>query len=316
MFRTTVKIEPSALKISHEDKILTLGSCFSENIGDKLQKAFFETDINPFGVLFNPSSIKNSLNMLAEHKVFTEQDIFKHGSLWNSFSHSTLFSTQHVEDTLQQINSRLSIASGNLSKTKFLLITFGTSWVYEYKDTTAVVANCHKLPANQFTRRRLSVEEIVCDYIALFHKLKTEYPDLQVIFSISPIRHWKDGAHENNLSKSILHLSVEKLQKLFSWVNYFPAYEILLDELRDYRFFASDMFHPSELAVDYIWQRFSETYFSTKTNQLKVRLEKLSTQMAHRPIHPDSIEFSYFSYQVEQQKAELRKEFPFLERRF
>lgn len=316
MFRTTVKIEPSALKISHEDKILTLGSCFSENIGDKLQKAFFETDINPFGVLFNPSSIKNSLNMLAEHKVFTEQDIFKHGSLWNSFSHSTLFSTQHVEDTLQQINSRLSIASGNLSKTKFLLITFGTSWVYEYKDTAAVVANCHKLPANQFTRRRLSVEEIVCDYIALFHKLKTEYPDLQVIFSISPIRHWKDGAHENNLSKSILHLSVEKLQKLFSWVNYFPAYEILLDELRDYRFFASDMFHPSELAVDYIWQRFSETYFSTKTNQLKVRLEKLSTQMAHRPIHPDSIEFSYFSYQVEQQKAELRKEFPFLERRF
>lgn len=316
MFRTVVEINPYPEKITYESNIMTLGSCFSEHIGKKLQNAFFQTDVNPFGVLFNPVSIRNSINLLLENKNFTENDIFQHGSLWKSFHHSSLFSANTPEECLLKMNLRARKGMENLAKADFLLITLGTAWVFEHIETKEIVSNCHKLPASRFVRRRLSVQEIVGECIALLHKLKILYPNLKIIFTVSPIRHWKDGAHENNLSKSTLLLAVESIQKLFQNVTYFPAYEILLDELRDYRFFATDMLHPSELAIDYIWQRFSETYFSQKTNQLRKRLEQLSDQMAHRPIHPESIEHSYFIYNLQQQKSQLKTEFPFLAERF
>lgn len=315
MFRTEVKIESSHLKIGYEDAILSLGSCFSENIGNKLSEAYFRADINPFGILFNPVSIKNSLNTLLNEKLLTENDLFQQGSLWKTFSHSSLFAGITKDNVLININERLKLSAEKLKKTRIILITFGTSWVYEYAKTSEVVANCHKLPANEFIRKRLCVDDIVSDYIALFHKLKTLYSDIQVIMTVSPIRHWKDGAHENNISKSVLLLSIEKLQKLFPFVSYFPAYEIQMDELRDYRFYASDMCHPSPEAVDYIWKRFSETYFTHKTNHLRLKLENLNQQLNHQPLFPDTIEHSYFLYQIEKQKSELKKEYPFLEER-
>jgi hypothetical protein len=178
------------------------------------------------------------------------------------------------------------------------------------------VANCHKLPASEFVPTRLCLDDIVSDYIALFHKIRTLFPDIHVIMTVSPIRHWKDGAHENNISKSVLLMAIEKLQKLFPFVSYFPAYEIQMDELRDYRFYASDMCHPSPEAVDYIWKRFCETYFTHKTNHLRLKLENLNQQLNHKPLFPDTIEHSYFLYQIEKQKTELKKEYPFLEGRF
>lgn len=316
MFRTEVKIESSHQKIGYEDTILSLGSCFSENIGNKLSDAYFRTDVNPFGVLFNPVSIKNSLDTLLSEKTLSETDLFQHGSLWKAFSHSSLFAGTSKDQVLSKINERLLSSSQKLKKTKVILITFGTAWVYENLKTSEVVANCHKLPASEFVRKRLCVDDIVSDYIALFHKIRTLFPDIHVILTVSPIRHWKDGAHENNISKSVLLMAIEKLQKLFPFVSYFPAYEIQMDELRDYRFYASDMCHPSPEAVDYIWKRFCETYFTHKTNHLRLKLENLNQQLNHKPLFPDTIEHSYFLYQIEKQKTELKKEYPFLEDRF
>lgn len=315
MFQTKINIPISEIEISYEDSIMTLGSCFAENIGNKLNDVYFETDINPFGVLYNPVSIKNSLELLLKNKSFSPEDIFEYKSLWQSFAHSSRFAGISEVECLNNINSKLITSSNFIEKTNVLLITFGTARVFVEKKSGRVVSNCHKLPASDFERRILSVTEIVNDYTDLIVRLHAFCPTLKIIFSVSPIRHWKDGAHENNISKSILLMAIEELQKQYEHVHYFPAYEILLDELRDYRFYASDMLHPSEVAVDYIWSRFSETYFSDQTLQLKKRLEQLVADRAHRPFQPESLEYKKFLEHTEKRKAEILHDFPFLANR-
>ena len=315
MFQTKIDITVSDIKISYKDSIMTFGSCFAENIGNKLETVFFETDINPFGVLYNPVSVKNSLELLIQNKSFSSEEIFENKSLWQSFAHSSLFNGLSEVECLNNINTRLISSAGFFQKTNVLLITFGTAWVFEEKKSGRVVSNCHKLPSGDFERRRLTVNEIVSDYNELIVTLQKLCPALNIIFSVSPIRHWKDGAHENNISKSILLMAIDELQKQHKQVHYFPAYEILLDELRDYRFYAPDMLHPSEVAVDYIWSRFSETYFSERTLQLKKRIEQLVADRAHRPYQPESSEFKKFVEHTEKRKAEILHDFPFLTNR-
>jgi len=312
MFQTKIEIPVSDIKISFKDHIMTLGSCFAENIGRKMEDVYFDTDINPFGVLFNPVSIKNSIELLLQKKTFTIDDIFQYKSLWQSFSHSSLFTDTTSEGCITKINYRLNSASEFLLNTKVILITFGTAWVFEEKKSGRVVSNCHKLPASEFIRRRLTVNEIVDDYKILIQKLQAIFPDLQIVFSVSPIRHWKDGAHENNISKSTLLLAIDELQKENEKIHYFPAYEIQMDELRDYRFYAADMLHPSDVAIDYIWKRFSDTYFTSQTVELKKRLEQLNADLSHRPIHPDSAEYKSFLKNATMRKEELTAEYPFL----
>lgn len=294
---------------------MTLGSCFAENMGRKLSDAFFMVDVNPFGVLYNPVSIQNSIELLLQRNEFTEAHLFENRNLWQSFSHSSLFSDVSAEGCLEKINFRFNNAKEFLKKTNFLVITFGTAWVYEERKSGRVVSNCHKLPSDEFIRRRLAVDEIVSNYSELITKLQTLFPNLQFIFSVSPIRHWKDGAHENNLSKSTLLLAIDNLQKIFSQVHYFPAYEIQLDELRDYRFYSADMLHPSEVAVEYIWERFSETYLSKETMIIKKKMEQLKADLQHRPMFPESEEFKVFIRNTEKRKEKLLKEYPFLEGR-
>lgn len=315
MFQTKIEIPGTGFKISYQDKILTLGSCFAENIGQKMTNVFFETDINPFGVLYNPVSVKNSIELLLQKSIFTSEDIFEYKSLWQSFSHSSQFTGLSEMECLNNINSRLNLSGEFIQKTNVLLITFGTAWVFEEKKSGRVVSNCHKLPAGDFVKRRLTVEEIVNDFKTLIFNLQTLYPKLVIVFSVSPIRHWKEGAHENNVSKSILLLAIDELQKQHENIHYFPAYEILMDELRDYRFYARDMLHPSEVAVDYIWQRFSETFFSAETLLIKKKVEQLVADMSHRPFQPDSPEFKKFLENTEKRKSELLNEYPFLTNR-
>jgi len=312
MFQTKVEIPQSKLKISYESQIMTLGSCFAENIGSKLKEVYFEADINPFGVLYNPVSISNSIRLLLEAKPFNATDLFEQKGLWQSFSHSSLFSDTSVEKTLNKINERFNDAARSFQRTDFLLITFGTAWVFEEEKSGRVVSNCHKLQAKNFNRRRLTVEDIVSDYSGLINQLISQFPTMEFIFSVSPIRHWKDGAHENNISKSTLLLAIEALQRQFKNVHYFPAYEIQMDELRDYRFYASDMLHPSEVAIDYIWQRFSETYFDEVTNDMKKEFEQLRSDLSHRPLFPESVEFQKFQKLTEKRKKDLINKYPFL----
>lgn len=315
MFQTKIDIPTSDFQISYSNHIMTLGSCFAENIGKKMQDVYFETEINPFGVLYNPISIINSINLLLDKKGFTEQDLFEYNSQWQSFSHSSYFSDISVESCLKKINTRLKQASDFLLKTDYLFITLGTAWIYEDKASGSVVSNCHKLPASHFSRRRMSVDEITFLFTEVLEELKTLRPNIQLIFSLSPIRHWKDGAHENNISKSTLLLAIDDLQNKFSNIHYFPAYEIQMDELRDYRFYSADMLHPSEVAINYIWQRFSETYFNEKTSKIKLELEKLSSDLNHRPINQHSNEFQKFTNHLNKKIVELKLKYPFLEGR-
>ena len=315
MFQTKVDIPVSEVKISYEDKIMALGSCFAQNIGQKMQEVWFDTNINPFGVLYNPVSILKSIELLIENIAFTESHLFENRGLWQSFSHSSLFSDIISEKCLTKINESYIPACNFFEKADFLLITFGTAWVFEEKITGKIVSNCHKLPANHFVRRRLTVKEIVNEYSILIEKLSQLFPKMKLIFSVSPIRHWKDGAHENNLSKSILLLAIDELQLKFPLVQYFPAYEIQMDELRDYRFYAADMLHPSDVAVDYIWKRFSEAYFDDLTQKIKKEMEQLHADLSHRPLQPDSDEFRLFQKNIEKRKGYLLEEYPFLKHR-
>ena len=315
MFSTQIDIPHSAVEITYNDRILTLGSCFAENIGTKLQEAFFLTFINPFGVMYNPMSVAQGIRYLLSEKEFTAADLFQSGSLWNSLAHSSTFSATTADEALQKINSRLLAARYFLRETNVMMITLGTAWVFELVDTRKIVSNCHKLPASRFTRRRLSVDEIINEFTEVFGFLRNSYPGLKFIFTVSPIRHWKDGAHENTVSKSTLHLAVDALEKQFDFVHYFPAYEIMMDELRDYRFYASDMLHPSDVAVDYIWQRFGDTYFSSETLNLIKELERLRADLNHRPLHPETEEYRLFQLSVEKKKNGLIQDYPFLKER-
>ena len=312
MFTTKVEIPEAPFKIAHDDNILTLGSCFAESIGRKLDNLCFPIKVNPFGVLYNPMSVRNAIYFLLEDRRFDEQDLFHYHSLWHSFSHSSLFSGVSKEEALNKINDRLVDASILFRKTKFLFITLGTAWVYEHVQSGQIVANCHKLPAKEFVRYRLSVEDIVASYTELIWKLNSLIPDIHIIFTVSPIRHWKDGVHENNISKGILHIAVDALQEQFENISYFPAYEILLDELRDYRYYADDMIHPSDMAVKYIWDCFSEVYFSKETRNLNKEIHQFRSDLLHRPLHGESEEYEKFQRRTEEKKNTLVKKYPFL----
>lgn len=314
-FRTLVQVKPCKFKIDYESKILAVGSCFAGNIGLKLKNAFFVTEINPFGVLYNPVSILNSLHDLISKRKFAVDDLFEYKSLWHSFSHSSIFSDIHVSDCLNHINNRVVYASEFIRNADFLLITFGTAWVFEDQLSGMVVSNCHKLPSERFRRRQLTVDEIVMKYTTLIEQLHQLNPDLKIVFTVSPIRHWKDGAHENTLSKSILLLAVDAIQKKFENVIYFPAFEIQMDDLRDYRFYAEDMLHPSEQAVDYIWSLFTKAFMNDETLQLKKELEQLSADLAHRPLHPMSEEYDLFLRNIEKRREKIISQYPFLAER-
>jgi len=312
MFTTKVEIPESPIKVSYQDGIMALGSCFSESIGKHLSEVYFNTDINPFGVLYNPESIKNSLYFLLKDKQFTKNDLLFDGTLWHSFMHSSLFSDVNAEKCLEKINLQLKKSKSFLQQTKFLFITFGTAWVYKSVENGEIVSNCHKLPAKRFIRYRLNIEDIVNNYSELINVVNAQNPDLHIIFTVSPIRHWKDGAHENNLSKSTLLLAIDALQNEFKNVSYFPAYEILLDELRDYRYYASDMLHPSETAINYIWERFSDCFFSIETKKTKKELEQLQSDLSHRALHPESDTYKKFLESIEIKKKKLIAQYPFL----
>jgi hypothetical protein len=312
MFQTKVEISSSYSKITYQSKIMTLGSCFAENMGKKMQELYFETDINPFGVLYNPTSICKSIKLLLKNKSFSSADLFENRGLWQSFSHSSKFTATRVDQCLQNINERMETAVSFLQNSDYLLITFGSAWVYEERESGSVVSNCHKLPANRFVRRRLTVQEIVDDYSSLITELANKFPNLKLIFSVSPIRHWKDGAHENNISKSTLLLAINSLQDMYSDVQYFPAFEIQLDELRDYRFYASDMLHPSDVAVEYIWTKFLETYFDKTTIQTLKEIEKFKANLAHRPLNVGSEDQLAFERYLQKEEKDIQIKYPFM----
>lgn len=276
--QTIVDIEPSAWKIGYEDKILMLGSCFADSIGEQMTQRGLDVTVNPFGTLYNPLSIANAINCQSPIVNFQFHD-----GLWHSMMHHGSFSRPTREETETVVQHSIETMQRALNEATVVIVTFGTAWVYEVKDERLmvngerIVGNCHKLPADQFMRRRLSVEEIVNTWQPILAK----YPDKHWLFTVSPIRHIKDGLHENQLSKASLLQAVDQLS------DYFPSYEIVLDELRDYRFYADDLVHPSSLAINYVWERFAETFCTPQTrNEMNIRYKQYK-RTQHRPLHPD-----------------------------
>jgi len=293
-FRSEVKLEPSSVPISHKNQLFFIGSCFSQNIGQKLESAKFPVAINPYGVLFNPVSVSNSLFSILENRVYTEDDLSFNNGLWFSYDLHGSFANQSKTLCLQQINDATCSAHQKLLKSDFLFVTLGTAWVYYLVDNGKAVANCHKQPSKLFEKKRLEPEEVFQQLSGVIKQLQIHRPSLQIYFTVSPVRHWRDGAHENNLSKSSLLLAIDKLTASFGNCHYFPAYELVLDDLRDYRFYDADMMHPNSMAVDYIWEKFSGRFFSEETRILNKELKKIEQAYKHRPFNPDTDQHKSF----------------------
>lgn len=314
-FHTKTDITPWAYRLRHSDRLLVIGSCFAKHIGDRLDRMKIRTIVNPYGVLYNPQSIAEGLTRLTDQRPFTEEELRWHpDGGWNTWLHHSRYSHPDKHIALTTINCHMKTAWQQLSEADVLIITFGTAWVYHLKDTGDIVGNCHKEPDRFFVRKRLKVQEIVETYTALLHRISNVNPRLKILFTVSPVRHLKDGLHGNQLSKSTLLLAVDELCSIFpEQCHYFPAYEIVVDELRDYRFYAEDMAHPSMQAVSYVWEHFVEHCIDPEAQQFIQQWEKIIQALEHRPFQPDSAKYKLFVQQTAEKIGHIKKRYPYID---
>lgn len=316
MLPLTTPVEmPSGLpKLSQRMPLLMVGSCFATEMGLRLQEAKFDCDLNPYGVLYNPLSIASALEEMANGKGYTQEELFLYQGLWHSPMHHGDFSSTHANQVLDAINGRIAHAHARMPQLQRLVLTLGTAFVYRRKADGRVVGNCHKLPEREFVREMLSVEQAAEALSSVLTRLKTLSPELEVMLTVSPVRHLRDGLSANQLSKSTLLLAVNKLQQHFAgWVHYFPAYEIVMDELRDYRFYADDLTHPSRWTIDYVWQKLVDACFTSEAKQIAAEAEALRKALDHRPLHPDSAAYKAFLEQTMLKIERLSGKYPYLD---
>lgn len=312
-FRTQIQIDQSQKPIEHTDKISTIGSCFAENIARYLIQLRFYVLDNPFGVLYNPASIYNSLNLILSKKSFTENDLINYDDLWHSWYHHSSFSHQDQDECLSRINNRIQEANVFLKNCNYLIITYGSAYVYEHIESGLIVSNCHKIPSDKFSKYRLNlsqIEKYIQDTANLAKKLN---PSIQIIFSVSPIRQLKDGMIENQLSKSSLILGLHNALSDIEYCSYFPAYEILMDDLRDYRFYRSNLTHPNEIAVEYILEKFSETWLSENCQSIIKDIDRINQARSHKLFFPGSSKAQTFIRNQLIYISDLEKKYPYVD---
>lgn len=311
--QTKITVAAPDFLIDYNSRLMMLGSCFAENMGSKFSYYKFDVDVNPCGIIYNPLSVANVLRLLVEGKRFEKNDLREVGGKWVSLFHHGAFSSADPDECLHRINDRLTKATGELRTLDLLVITWGTAWVYKYIPENIIVSNCHKIPSREFERSRLSVEDIVREYLVLIERLREINPGLRILFTVSPIRHWKDGAHGNQLSKATLLLAIDRLREEIQHVYYFPAYEIVLDELRDYRFYAEDMLHVSGFTVDYIWERFLYSFISPEVFGLMNQIGRINKGVAHRPFEPQSEEYQRLVKKMLAEIAMISRSYPMID---
>ncbi|HSZ24473.1 MAG TPA: GSCFA domain-containing protein [Cytophagaceae bacterium] len=314
MFRTEFTIGVSSTKLNHQNKILTIGSCFSQVIGERLLQNKFDVLVNPFGTIFNPISIFKLLkNALLNDFETIDAAVENHGVWFNYHVHSELYgSTKEVLNS--KLKGKLQQVNDVIKQTDFLIITFGTAFIYKLKSTNEVVANCHKVSGNNFDKELLTVKEISNSCIDFIQQANVYNPKLKIILTVSPVRHTKDSILLNSVSKSVLRLACHELSEQFSEILYFPSYEIMMDDLRDYRFYKEDMIHPTEVAENYIWNKFSDAYFEEKTKEIIKEWESVFKALQHKPFHIESAEYRKFltgtmnRLELLKEKIDVRKE--------
>ncbi len=313
-FRTVVEVNPFPFRIDFKTPVLMLGSCFAENIGAMLIERKLPLLLNPAGVIYNPVSTALVLKRIIEAKPYTEDDLNLHNGLWYSFHHHTSFSHSDRAQCLSTINSSLHASSKFWESANYLMVTFGTARVYHYKKTGLPVANCHKLPAREFNHSLLTVDDIVALWRSIIEEIIHSKPELKIVFTVSPVRHWKDGAVGNQVSKSTLLLAVSQLVTEFpDNAFYFPSYEIMMDDLRDYRFYADDMLHPSTQAINYIWDRFKESLIDSNAHKLMVEIEKINLAINHRPFNTETQEYRSFISSTISKIEQVQQQHPYID---
>jgi hypothetical protein len=287
-FHLEFEIPPFPRKISYSDRLFFIGSCFSENTSALFEKYKFNTFSNPNGILYDPFSIERSLSRIVNKHLFSKEELFFHNEAWHSWDHHSCFSVANQDTCLKVINSKITDANGYLAQADFLFITFGSAFAYRHKNSGLPVANCHKVGQREFIQELLTVEEIVSSFYQLAEKIRRLNQDIQIIYTVSPVRYIRHGVTENTLSKSILIQAVHKLVSLDEKSVYFPAYELVLDDLRDYRFFKTDLVHPNEQAIQYVFSKLKQCAFGPETIQLFGQVEEIITAIEHKPFNPDS----------------------------
>ncbi|SOC78874.1 GSCFA family protein [Salinimicrobium sediminis] len=306
-FRTPVPIQPQEPKIAHSSKVLLIGSCFVENIGKKLEYFKFPNLLNPFGILFHPEAILNLLKRVKSNHVFTEADIFYHNEAWHSYeAHSDLNSVEK-EVILEQLNAAVQETSQFLRSATHVIITPGTAWGYRLKESGEMVANCHKIPQQNFSKELTNAQNALIEAATIVNELN---PEAQIIFTVSPVRHLKDGFMENQLSKAKLITAVQEIVAIKANCTYFPAYEIMMDELRDYRFYAEDMVHPNLTAVNYIWQKFQEAWIASEASAVMKEVDTIQKGLLHRPFNEASEAHQNFRRDLQQKIEKLEEKLP------
>jgi hypothetical protein len=285
--------KPFASLINHRHKLLLIGSCFTENIGSKLKQHKFSVLENPNGILFNPISIATSLISYIENKQYIKEELFYENESWNSWQHHSRFSHPDQNECLRLINQSQKEAHAFLKEADWVLITLGSAFVYELQ-SKEVVANCHKVPTDKFNKQPLSIDEVLIALNGTINQLLQFNPKLKIIFTISPVRHLRDGFVENNRSKSTLIQAVHQLISQSDKMFYFPAYELVIDDLRDYRFYAEDMVHPNYAATNYVWDKFVTTCIDEPSQQLMKEINVINAAKNHKPFNPTSSQHKKF----------------------
>jgi hypothetical protein len=313
-FRTIVNPEKSGQRIDYNTPLFFIGSCFSDEIGSQLKRGKFDTTINPFGIQYNPTSVANTLNKLIDGISYEEDDLYKFNDSYLSFDHDTSFTASTLTKSLDGINSNLDLAHKKLKDARFLFITFGTARVFRQISSGRIVSNCHKIPAKEFSRELLDVDTIVSLWRETINKLRKFNNNIELVFTVSPVRHWKDGAHGNQISKSILFIAIERmLEEGLKGMSYFPSYELMIDDLRDYRYYNDDMLHPSATAVKYIWDFFSETYIDKPTLKIYREISRLVKSTEHRLSGTNGEQTRLFREKILAKINAITSKYPFID---
>ncbi len=298
-------------RIDYDARMVSLGSCFAVHMAEKFDYFGFRHTVNPFGILFSPDAIEKVLHFAVSHKTFTDADLFFHDERWHCFdAHSDLSGTKEV--VISALNDAVSLLRNRVADASHIIITLGTAWVYRHTATDALVANCHKVPQRDFTKELRSVEDVATSIGAMMAHIRQLCPEAHILFTISPVRHIKDGFVENQRSKAHLITGLHEALSDATNASYFPSYELMMDELRDYRFYASDLLHPNELALSYIWERFADAWITPESLSIMEEVDAIRKGLAHRPFHPESDTHRRFREGLEARIIALQQRFPHL----
>lgn len=312
-FYTKIPLTDYQSKINYDSKIISLGSCFAVNMAQKFKEFQFQVTSNPFGILFHPVAMEKILQYVVSDYVFTEKDVFCIDGVWSCFDAHSDLNKLDQSDCVDHLNAALQTLKFEIQQASHLIITLGTAWVYQFKETGSLVSNCHKIPQGQFNKKMLSYEEVLKSLQNISALILSLNPKINMIYTISPVRHIKDGFVENQRSKAVLVAALHQfLEGKTGQECYFPAYEIMMDELRDYRFYGSDMLHPSAVAIDYIWDKWAHTIFDPSVFAIMKKVDEVQKGLNHRAFNPASKKHGIFLDKLVGKIDDLLDEFPFM----